>query len=236
MKKFKKCKVVALDTKITPGVIPYFKNIKFPSNPFIPLNNEECTYKLLYVLSDDEIKKGDWVLEVNRGRVGKVIRSEVRDDGCWECKIKTGECEYYPVNIVKKIIASTDSSLGIPLLDAGFIKHYIESDGFPAVLIEYDTQERCASPLNYEDDIIVENNYIVAVIGRYDDFELKEWVTSKSGFISYKFIKDSFEKKDIPIKAIKDCLRYCEDQQIYDKLSKYGDFYYKLNGFIKNNC
>ena len=179
MKKFKKCKVVALDTK-------------FLSNPFIPLNNEECTYKFLYVLSDDEIKKGDWVLEVNRGRVGKVIRSEVRNNGCWECKIKTGECEYYPVNIVKKIVASTDSSLGIPLLDVSFIKHYIESDSFLTVLIEYDMQERCNSPLNYEDDIIVENNSIVSIIGRYDNFELKECVVSKNGFISYKFIKDSF--------------------------------------------
>lgn len=45
--------------------------------------------------------------------------------------------------------------------------------------------------------------------------------------------KEIIEVKDIPIQAIKDCLRYCEDKQIYDKLSYYGDFYYKLRSFLK---
>lgn len=47
--------------------------------------------------------------------------------------------------------------------------------------------------------------------------------------------KNTFDKEEIPIQAIKDCLKYCENQQIYDKLSRYGDFYYKLTQFIKEN-
>lgn len=54
--------------------------------------------------------------------------------------------------------------------------------------------------------------------------------------IFYRTIhKSFFNKEELPIQAIKDCLKYCENQQIYDKLSKHGDFYYKLNQFVKEN-
>jgi hypothetical protein len=33
---------------------------------------------------------------------------------------------------------------------------------------------------------------------------------------------------------IEKVLRYCEDQQIYDKLGNYGDFYYKLKRLIND--
>ena len=31
---------------------------------------------------------------------------------------------------------------------------------------------------------------------------------------------------------IENICKYCEDQAIYDKLSKYGDFYYKLKTLL----
>lgn len=37
----------------------------------------------------------------------------------------------------------------------------------------------------------------------------------------------------VPKDTIMMICKYCEDQAIYDKLSKYGDFYYKLKGLIK---
>lgn len=37
------------------------------------------------------------------------------------------------------------------------------------------------------------------------------------------------------ISAIKDCIKYCETKSVYDKLSKYNDFYYYLNKFIIDN-
>ena len=36
----------------------------------------------------------------------------------------------------------------------------------------------------------------------------------------------------IPISVIEDICRYCETQAIYDKLSNYGDFYYKIKKLI----
>ena len=44
---------------------------------------------------------------------------------------------------------------------------------------------------------------------------------------SPKFIK---VEKEI----IQQIIKYCEDQAIYDKLGKYGDFYYKLKKEITN--
>ena len=33
----------------------------------------------------------------------------------------------------------------------------------------------------------------------------------------------------VPLPVIMQVLKYCEDNQIYDKLGNYQDFYYKLN-------
>jgi hypothetical protein len=45
---------------------------------------------------------------------------------------------------------------------------------------------------------------------------------------------------NVPLDVIEQILKYCEVNQIYDKLSNYGDFYYKLNQikhkFVDNNC
>jgi hypothetical protein len=39
----------------------------------------------------------------------------------------------------------------------------------------------------------------------------------------------------IPLNVIKQILKYCEDNQIYDKLGTYQNFYYKLNQ-IRREC
>jgi len=36
----------------------------------------------------------------------------------------------------------------------------------------------------------------------------------------------------VPISVLKDVCDYCETQAIYDKLSNYGDFYYKIKKLI----
>lgn len=33
-------------------------------------------------------------------------------------------------------------------------------------------------------------------------------------------------------KILEDVARYCEDQAIYDKLGRYGDFYYKIKTLL----
>jgi len=43
------------------------------------------------------------------------------------------------------------------------------------------------------------------------------------------------ETIEIPMKMAMQICRYCEEQQIYNKLKKYGDFYYKLLNIIAEN-
>lgn len=35
-------------------------------------------------------------------------------------------------------------------------------------------------------------------------------------------------------KILEDVARYCEDQAIYDKLGRYGDFYYKIKTLLNS--
>lgn len=206
MNEFKKCKVVILDAKNSTGLVFNFKTNELFISVFDSLNYKECIYKHLYILSDDEIKEGDYVFEVERRRIGKVSKSEINEKGIWDLEIKTEKYEYYPVNIPKKIIASTDFSLGVLYLDKNFIKQYVEANGFNEILVEYKNKK----PTFFAD-----------------------FYNCKLPIL--KMIKSSFNKEELPIQAIKDCLKYCENKQVYDKLSQYGDFYYKLNQFIKEN-
>ena len=42
-------------------------------------------------------------------------------------------------------------------------------------------------------------------------------------------------KMDIDIEILKEVCKYCEDKAIYDKLWKYGDFYYKIKKSLNKN-
>lgn len=41
--------------------------------------------------------------------------------------------------------------------------------------------------------------------------------------------------EEVVRQVLEQVLRYCEDQAIYDKLSKYGDFYYKIKILLNQN-
>lgn len=86
----------------------------------------------LYILSDEEIKEGDWYLDNYNN---SIIKANINSDH-----------KYYVSNC-KKIIATTDSSLGLPRPSDGFITKYIKlyNAGTPItkVMVEYEEE-----PLN----------------------------------------------------------------------------------------
>ena len=85
---------------------------------------------------------------------------------------------------------------------------------------------------NYED----KNGKVDEVLVNYSEVSEPEiYEFDNKQYLSIKLQKENFNINELPIQAIKDCLKYCENHQIYDKLSKYGDFYYKLNTFLKDN-
>lgn len=99
----KKCKVVVFD-----------KN---------PLN----TGQYLYILSDDEIKEGDWVLRVDRNEIWKVNRLNTSID-----------TSHLPKRVFK-VIATTNLyliELGVASIDDEFIREYC-SNPVDEVLVEY---------------------------------------------------------------------------------------------------
>lgn len=98
-------------------------NSKLTLNGFKNDNYKE--YQHLYFLSDDEIKEGDWcVVGEHISQYNKNTTSLEELKGQW-----------------KKIIATTDKSLGLPQPSESFIKYYVEEYNkrniITKVLVEY---------------------------------------------------------------------------------------------------
>lgn len=71
----------------------------------------------LYFCSDDEIKEGDWFINIITNRIfGPATYADVenRRDG---------------KDYMVKVVASTDSSLGLPLIPQSFLQEYVRSNG-----------------------------------------------------------------------------------------------------------
>lgn len=65
----------------------------------------------LYLISDEDLKEGDIVLEIERNRVAKVLNSNINEEGNWDLLLETlDKVQYYPINLPRKIIATTDNS------------------------------------------------------------------------------------------------------------------------------
>ena len=39
---------------------------------------------------------------------------------------------------------------------------------------------------------------------------------------------------EVPVEVVEAIIKYCEDKQVYDKLTWYNDFYYKLKKLVNN--
>lgn len=125
-------------------------------------------------------------------------------------------------NGYREILATTDKSLGLPSPSDGFIRKFIEkyNAGTPItkVMVEYE-------------------EYPITTYGMSDgepetDTRLK---VDKNNCITIRPVKESWTREELPIEVMKDMLRYCEVNQIYDKLSNFGDFYYKGKKWIEQN-
>lgn len=148
----------------------------------------------LYITSDDEIKDGEYIYSPFRGII-KVERVFTLKDGR-KCFTYKGEDTVFSCE--KKIIASTDPSLKLPLPSDKFIQAYIDAynQGNPIekVLVEcYTTHETDGARfLNYK---LKDNNIIIKkvkdswnrdeviellnrvdLLTRFEDYNLVEWI------------------------------------------------------------
>lgn len=127
------------------------------------------THQHLYFTSDEEIKEGDW----HWNHIDRMISNDIRavDQFC------------------KKIISSTDKSLGLPQPSQSFIKAYIEAynSGKPItkVMVEY-TQKysyRIDIPLDEtEFDLVVDEDNCITIKKVQNTFTREEHIANIKAF------------------------------------------------------
>lgn len=152
--------------------------------------------KHLYFLSNDEIRLNDWyytgartseygIHQANTERLVHIARDAQADKSI----------------ICKKVIVSTDESLGLPRPSDDFLKKYCELGGIDKVLVEYDTFKRVESSDNYLDDVIILNDtFKYKVIDKDEDFNLFPILkVSPDNTITIKpfKVKDSWNREEL---------------------------------------
>lgn len=193
---WKKCKLIILATKNKATIVVNPSTGKIQHNDIFHTAQYyiDAGFKVfdLYILSDDEIKAGDWIYSV-RGFIGKF-----------------GEFENSYKNECKKIIATTDKSIVLNVHGTGsvvtpeflpepsqsfidkYITEYNKGNVITGVLIEYET--------NLE--------WVYSHSGNRIQEESTPFLkVSKDNTITIKKVKDSWTKDEV-IKYLKDI---CQD-------------------------
>lgn len=128
----KKCKVVMLHTNEISNIFVCAdsKNIYYKS-----IANRRSIYNHLYILSNEEIKEGDYFL-VNGNQILKKVKfnESVKHEDYLEAENGLP----YLLKYCEKIIASTNKLLELPELEDNFIKEYCEKNGVEYVMVEYE--------------------------------------------------------------------------------------------------
>lgn len=134
----KKCKVVALTTEATKEWALAMRAAKHPKEDrWLVRNNEQSltwgwyTHHL-YLISDDEIKVGDWYYfhspEVNDAYVRAGFNNSIHQ--CTDVglgHVASNSKMLNPKMYCRKIIATTDPTLNLPLIPEEFVKSYCEN-------------------------------------------------------------------------------------------------------------
>ena len=98
-------------------------------------SNKDLTKRHLYLISDEEIKEGDWYIIYDAyNNIDSIKKADYN---------KTNEFSLKPYSdYCKRITSSTNKSLGLPSPSDSFIKKFIEryNEGYPItdVMIEYE--------------------------------------------------------------------------------------------------
>ena len=188
----KQCKVVMLPTNQKTKYLMVYSDVEKTKGKLIlnGLKNDEYKeYQHLYIISDDEIKEGDWFYNIHSKIVGQAAFNFGKDE------------------LAKKIIATTDDSLEIfdkelsdihsvkvnillPEPSQQFIQKYIEEYNkgniITDVLVEYElisNEEYFLNTINPDDDV------------PYFDEDLK--INPKDNTITIKKVKDSWNREEI---------------------------------------
>ena len=170
MSKFKKAKAVMLshsniDTSLTLYKTASGKPLHLSTNLDILSHH---TNQHLYIISDDEIKEGDWIMIKDDNYIFK-SKSDYSTEWKDRCKI----------------IATTDASLGLPQPSQQFIEKYIEEYNKGNVITDVLVEELRSSDGYYDEQDI----------WHWKTLGLK--INPKDNTITIKEVKDNYTREEV---------------------------------------
>lgn len=92
----------------------------------------DCASQHLYILSDDKIEEGDYIVDV-QNRIGIALGNQ---DHQHMIKYADGTYTMFR-NEILKVIATTDPKLNLPSPSKAFIQKYCDLGGVDEVMVEY---------------------------------------------------------------------------------------------------
>lgn len=183
-----KCKVVMLPTEKASSIhLNPKKLVKWHMD--ITPTNKDCVNQHLYILSDEEIKEGDWGIGHAKG---------INGIGTGYYVFKHDNSNIAKVNALaegsKKIIATTDKSLGLASPSTSFIEKFVEEynkdNVITDVMVEYEELARAVGkPLEKLDSGV--DDFDKKIIGH----KLK--INPKDNTITIKKVKDSWSREEV---------------------------------------
>lgn len=190
MSTLKKCKVVMLSTNQKAPIQkqPVFDKLKISTNPDHDFVGG--VYQHLYIISDDDVKEGDWVMCMNENHYKYDDRIFIykKGEGCKDCK---------------KIIATTDESLNNGFIDDEkfFMDDVVElkklpqpSEGFLDVYVDFYNRGQPITEVMVEYEEWNKAPHI-------KDLDFKPWyepkVNPKDNTITIKKVKDNWNRDEV---------------------------------------
>jgi hypothetical protein len=193
-------------------VIPTTPNDETAKGVWIKETRDWCN---IYITSDEEIKEGDWVFDLDIKRIVKADNLKVLTSkaiGCW----------YY-----KKIILTTDQDLikdGVQALDDKFLEWFVKNPSCEEVEIKHFGTccgnlliAQCINCNQYNPvyKIIIPKEEPKYTTSNLDNDKYKDYSVAKERAKNYMSLKGALEPKDVVL-GYKTSL----DAQMLDKISK----------------
>ena len=205
MSTFKKAKVVMLSTNNKSNIVLGKRNTLYNTKdiPNVEFNNvlspNNWIYQHLYIISDDEIKENN---------------THFYNPHSGQLHISGNHTDYIAINKngCKKIIATTDVSLGLPQPSQQFIQKYIEEYNkgniITNVLVEYNCGDSHCSLFGCQKHLGCKNESIQTVK-----------INPKDNTITIKKLKDSWNREEVSnlIKLFANNYQYASNDIGYNK-------------------
>jgi len=173
MNQFKRAQVIMLPTDNAKSEYNqlwlYKNNILYNATAVKGVRSHKDTkFQELYIISDDEIKECDYVYDSYKDSVYQATKVVIHN-------MKSLDYEQY----LKKIIATTDTSLNLPQPSQQFIEKYIESYNKGEVII----------------NVLVE--YEELKDEAFRTYLIRPKTNNKDNTITIKKLKDSWSRKEV---------------------------------------